>query len=127
MAEKKREKILRVFLCFPPIPVIPIPAMLRWMWPLLVPGSVITMLYYILTSSTHIILNPVLATLLIIYLVTSLFRYVRGRGRCVDEMTRRAVFITGCDSGFGNALALELDGKGVPVYAGCLTEEGRNR
>lgn len=35
-----------------------------------------------------------------------------------------AVFITGCDSGFGAALARLLDSRGTPVFAGCLTEEG---
>lgn len=42
----------------------------------------------------------------------------------LPDCQRRAVFITGCDSGFGAALARRLDGLGVPVFAGCLTEEG---
>ena len=37
---------------------------------------------------------------------------------------RKCVFITGCDSGFGNALARRLDVQGVPVFAGCFTETG---
>lgn len=36
----------------------------------------------------------------------------------------RAVLITGCDSGFGHMLALELVRKGWRVYAGCLTPQG---
>ncbi|GIX87969.1 17-beta-hydroxysteroid dehydrogenase type 6 [Caerostris extrusa] len=32
----------------------------------------------------------------------------------------KAVFITGCDSGFGNQLAKQLDSKGFRVFAGCL-------
>ncbi|KAE9547397.1 hypothetical protein FO519_009393, partial [Halicephalobus sp. NKZ332] len=39
-------------------------------------------------------------------------------------MENRAVFITGCDSGFGRALALKLAKNGLPVFAGCLTKEG---
>jgi 3-hydroxybutyrate dehydrogenase len=36
----------------------------------------------------------------------------------------RAILITGCDSGFGHDLALELVEKGWRVYAGCLTRQG---
>lgn len=37
------------------------------------------------------------------------------------------VFITGCDTGFGHLLALQLDGLGLHVYAGCFTEEGARK
>jgi len=37
---------------------------------------------------------------------------------------KRAVFITGCDTGFGNLAAKQLDRGGVRVFAGCLTEDG---
>ena len=40
------------------------------------------------------------------------------RGR-VDP-NGRAVFITGCDTGFGRELACRLDALGFKVYAGCL-------
>uniref|UniRef100_J3S4I2 D-beta-hydroxybutyrate dehydrogenase, mitochondrial-like n=1 Tax=Crotalus adamanteus TaxID=8729 RepID=J3S4I2_CROAD len=33
---------------------------------------------------------------------------------------RKAVLITGCDKGFGHALARHLHGKGFTVFAGCL-------
>ncbi|XP_055936463.1 dehydrogenase/reductase SDR family member 9-like [Argiope bruennichi] len=36
----------------------------------------------------------------------------------------RAVFVTGCDSGFGNALAKRLDSKGFHVFATCLFPTG---
>lgn len=36
------------------------------------------------------------------------------------DPTNKAVFITGCDSGFGNHLARRLDKKGYRVFAGCL-------
>ena len=42
----------------------------------------------------------------------------------VDNITSRYVFITGCDTGFGNLLTQMLDAKGVSVFAGCLTPTG---
>lgn len=42
----------------------------------------------------------------------------------VDSLAQRHVLITGCDSGFGNLLARQLDLRGVPVIAGCFTEKG---
>ena len=40
------------------------------------------------------------------------------RGR--ENPQGRAVFITGCDTGFGNDLARRLDELGFKVFAGCL-------
>lgn len=37
------------------------------------------------------------------------------------------VLITGCDSGFGHLLVKRLDSRGVNVFAGCLTEEGKEK
>ncbi|KAK2154791.1 hypothetical protein LSH36_257g03078 [Paralvinella palmiformis] len=59
-------------------------------------------------------------TFLVLFLV---YDWWKRRER-VDEIHRKAVFITGCDSGFGKALAKLLYVKGVPVYAACLTESG---
>lgn len=42
----------------------------------------------------------------------------------VDGFSQKHVFITGCDSGFGNLLARQLDGKGFRVIAACLTGKG---
>lgn len=53
--------------------------------------------------------------------------YFWRKRRCALEINnkhRRCVFVTGCDSGFGRALAKRLDGKGITVFAGCLTEDG---
>ncbi len=36
----------------------------------------------------------------------------------------RYILITGCDTGFGNALARSLDKKGCHVFATCLTSKG---
>uniref|UniRef100_A0A3B3Q6T1 Retinol dehydrogenase 1 n=1 Tax=Paramormyrops kingsleyae TaxID=1676925 RepID=A0A3B3Q6T1_9TELE len=42
----------------------------------------------------------------------------------VDSITEKFVLVTGCDSGFGNLLAHQLDQKGFHVIATCLTEKG---
>ena len=55
--------------------------------------------------------------------VYKIWQWVRGLPR-VDSLHKKCVFLTGCDSGFGKALARRLDVLGVPVFAGCLTEGG---
>lgn len=42
----------------------------------------------------------------------------------LDNINEKYVFITGCDSGFGNLLCKRLDKHGFRVLAGCLTEKG---
>lgn len=42
----------------------------------------------------------------------------------VEDIPSKYVFVTGCDSGFGNLLCRKLDRKGFHVLAGCLTEKG---
>ncbi|XP_070566032.1 retinol dehydrogenase 16-like [Ptychodera flava] len=42
----------------------------------------------------------------------------------VLEVQDRAVLITGCDTGFGHALAVHLDRLGFKVFAGCLFKGG---
>lgn len=42
----------------------------------------------------------------------------------VGSLASKAVFISGCDSGFGYLLALKCIRAGMTVFAGCLTEEG---
>ncbi|TNN24679.1 D-beta-hydroxybutyrate dehydrogenase, mitochondrial [Liparis tanakae] len=48
----------------------------------------------------------------------------QGGGVHVEDGRGRAVLITGCDSGFGHALALRLDRSGFVVFAGCLAPGG---
>ncbi|XP_059822366.1 dehydrogenase/reductase SDR family member 9-like [Hypanus sabinus] len=47
------------------------------------------------------------------------------RDRCkLENLSDKYVFITGCDTGFGNLAAKSFDKIGFWVLAGCLTEEG---
>uniref|UniRef100_A0A914DZI4 SDR family NAD(P)-dependent oxidoreductase n=1 Tax=Acrobeloides nanus TaxID=290746 RepID=A0A914DZI4_9BILA len=39
-------------------------------------------------------------------------------------MKNKAVFIIGCDSGFGRLFAIKCAKSGILTFAGCLTEEG---
>ncbi|XP_004601681.2 retinol dehydrogenase 16-like [Sorex araneus] len=52
-----------------------------------------------------------------------LVRWYRER-QVVSQLRDKYVFITGCDSGFGNQLAKQLDLLGLRVLAACLTETG---
>ncbi|XP_017560311.1 retinol dehydrogenase 5 [Pygocentrus nattereri] len=42
----------------------------------------------------------------------------------INKINEKYVFVTGCDSGFGNLLCRRLDKRGFRVLAGCLTEKG---
>ncbi|XP_054253137.1 retinol dehydrogenase 16-like [Indicator indicator] len=53
-------------------------------------------------------------------------RWHRER-QTVPGLSEKFVLITGCDSGFGNLLARQLDARGLPVLAACLTEAGAAR
>ncbi|XP_021358919.1 17-beta-hydroxysteroid dehydrogenase type 6-like, partial [Mizuhopecten yessoensis] len=44
----------------------------------------------------------------------------------IGGLSGRYVFITGCDTGFGNMLAKRLDSLGINVFAGCLTSRGQH-
>nr|XP_033792696.1 retinol dehydrogenase 7-like isoform X2 [Geotrypetes seraphini]XP_033792697.1 retinol dehydrogenase 7-like isoform X2 [Geotrypetes seraphini]XP_033792698.1 retinol dehydrogenase 7-like isoform X2 [Geotrypetes seraphini] len=52
-----------------------------------------------------------------------LFRWYWYR-QILQNLTDKYVFITGCDSGFGNLLARQLDEQGLRVLAACLTQRG---
>ncbi|XP_062908464.1 dehydrogenase/reductase SDR family member 9-like isoform X2 [Mobula hypostoma] len=62
------------------------------------------------------------------YLILSLvlcFLYWRYRDRKqITNIFDKHVYITGCDSGFGNLLAQRLDQQGFHVLAACFTEKG---
>ncbi|KAM9334383.1 retinol dehydrogenase 7-like [Symphorus nematophorus] len=52
-----------------------------------------------------------------------LYRWVRELPRVPDK-GNKYVYVTGCDSGFGNLLARHLDKQGFRVIAACFTEKG---
>ncbi|XP_062612741.1 retinol dehydrogenase 7-like isoform X1 [Saccostrea cucullata] len=61
--------------------------------------------------------------IIFLYILYKIYEYHKGK-TSIDGINNRYVLITGCDSGFGNALARLLDKQGVPVFAACLTEKG---
>ncbi|KAJ8025128.1 17-beta-hydroxysteroid dehydrogenase type 6 [Holothuria leucospilota] len=61
------------------------------------------------------------------FLILKIFEWIwRKRRISSKELAEKYVFITGCDTGFGNRLVKRLD-KNTPIniFAGCLTEKGR--
>ncbi|KAM4755215.1 retinol dehydrogenase 16-like [Cyanocitta cristata] len=62
----------------------------------------------------------VVAVLLGLFLLR---RWHRER-QTVPRLWEKHVLITGCDSGFGNLLARQLDARGLRVLAACLSEAG---
>ena len=60
----------------------------------------------------------IITALLTIYLLTCLFPKPK------IDLQGKFVLITGCDSGFGRATAIQLDKMGACVLATCLTKEG---
>ncbi|XP_072197140.1 dehydrogenase/reductase SDR family member 9 [Excalfactoria chinensis] len=57
--------------------------------------------------------------------ISSLWWYWKARdGGKVANLTGKYIFITGCDTGFGNMAAKTFDKKGFRVLASCLTETG---
>ncbi|CAL9690280.1 unnamed protein product [Knipowitschia caucasica] len=67
--------------------------------------------------------HPLLSCTALLAAILFISRYIR-ESFTVDQLSHRTVLITGCDSGFGNLLARQLDSKGLPVIAACLTEKG---
>ncbi|KAM6979203.1 retinol dehydrogenase 1 [Tautogolabrus adspersus] len=63
-----------------------------------------------------------LSCALLLATLASIRWFIRDSYR-VDGLGRKHVLITGCDSGFGNLLARQLDGKGVHVIAACFTDK----
>lgn len=55
--------------------------------------------------------------------IVTIYWYIRDSLK-VGDYDEKHVFVTGCDSGFGNLVATQLDRKGFHVIAACLTEEG---
>ncbi|XP_034550258.1 retinol dehydrogenase 1 [Notolabrus celidotus] len=70
-----------------------------------------------------ILSHPVLSCVLLLVALASI-RWLIRDSYTLSGLSQKHVFITGCDSGFGNLLARQLDEKGVHVIAACLTERG---
>ncbi|CAJ0966842.1 unnamed protein product [Ranitomeya imitator] len=68
--------------------------------------------------------SPVMWLLLLVVIgLIFLYRWYR-QSLILKNLTSKYVFITGCDTGFGNVLAKQLDKRGMKVLAACLTNEG---
>nr|CAD7399974.1 unnamed protein product [Timema poppensis] len=77
-----------------------------------------TLFPYFVMNLSLVLLTVVLADLLVKLAANVLPR------KLLPDLENKAVFITGCDTGFGNQCARRLDALGVTVYAGCLMPEG---
>ncbi|KAM4702043.1 uncharacterized protein O3C94_002981 [Discoglossus pictus] len=64
-----------------------------------------------------------LCLLLLLLALIFLYRWYR-QSQILQNISDKYVFITGCDSGFGNLLAKQLDQHGMRVLASCMTEKG---
>ncbi|XP_044141896.1 retinol dehydrogenase 7-like isoform X1 [Bufo gargarizans] len=53
----------------------------------------------------------------------AIYRWHR-QSQILENLSDKYVFITGCDTGFGNLLAKQLDKRGMKVLAACLTDTG---
>ncbi|XP_069791405.1 dehydrogenase/reductase SDR family member 9-like isoform X2 [Narcine bancroftii] len=61
--------------------------------------------------------------ILVFFLIWCLCWWIRDRLK-LEKLTDKYIFITGCDTGFGNMAAKAFDKSGFQVFAGCLTEQG---
>ncbi|XP_053564134.1 retinol dehydrogenase 7 [Bombina bombina] len=61
--------------------------------------------------------------LLVLSLLVLVYRWYR-QSQILENLSDKYVMITGCDSGFGNLAAKQLDQRGLRVLAACLTEKG---
>ncbi|XP_063282372.1 retinol dehydrogenase 5 isoform X2 [Pelobates fuscus] len=60
---------------------------------------------------------------LLFAMIWAIVWFLRDR-QTISRFSDKHVFITGCDTGFGNLLAKRLSRKGFQVLAGCLTQTG---
>jgi len=61
-----------------------------------------------------------------VFVAAALWRKVANRNPILtkEKLSSTSVVITGCDSGFGEATAIELYKRGLKVFAACLTADG---
>lgn len=61
--------------------------------------------------------------IVIAYAIYSIIESYRRRD-VLQDISEKCVLVTGCDSGFGEAIAIALDKLGCHVIAACLTQDG---
>ncbi|KAG8000684.1 Retinol dehydrogenase 7 [Nibea albiflora] len=99
-------------------------AKLLWLPLSYMPTCIADIVFVLTTPRPHVALSHmVLTCALLLAALAVVHWYIRDSYK-VDAFDKKHVFITGCDSGFGNLLARQLDGKGFRVIAACLTEKG---
>ncbi|XP_063300829.1 retinol dehydrogenase 7-like [Pelobates fuscus] len=64
-----------------------------------------------------------LPLLVVIFILILVYRWHR-HSYILQNLSDKYVLITGCDTGFGNLLAKQLDQRGMRVLAACLTDKG---
>src|SRR5687767_4910080 len=94
----------------------------------LILGALLYLLSVPLLASFAVNLANSLLVGLFFYLSWQFTNYIWGKSTWIPKEKvspkNRAVFITGCDTGFGHNLAKRLDNYGFHVYAGCLFPSG---
>ncbi|GMR46969.1 hypothetical protein PMAYCL1PPCAC_17164, partial [Pristionchus mayeri] len=91
---------------------------LGFLWLLAIP--LLPYLVYVLQDVTFI---SGVGYILLLFITYHVIQKVVGVFK-ISNLDKRAVFISGCDTGFGNLLAIKCLRRGMPVFAGCLTEKG---
>ncbi|KAM9342260.1 retinol dehydrogenase 1 [Pholidichthys leucotaenia] len=86
-------------------------------------GAVMTMPMFKMKESRVILSHLAISCVFLLATLIAICWYIRDSHR-VGGFSQKHVFITDCDSGFGNLLARQLDRKGFHVIAACLTEKG---
>ena len=67
-----------------------------------------------------------LSTILYALLIYAGYRLIQGILKIpqISNLGSRYILVTGCDTGFGNAIVKRLDALGCHMIATCLTESG---
>ncbi|GAB6023728.1 hypothetical protein CHUAL_008487 [Chamberlinius hualienensis] len=71
-----------------------------------------------------VIFGILLSTLVSVIVIAFVVLYALRMRIMVRNFRKKAVFITGGDKGFGKAMVMELDKKGLIVFAGCHSKAG---
>lgn len=90
--------------------------LLNWLVQLPVIAPLIQAVYW----AVFCVLAPLLAPLVMLNGLREAVSDALAQEPDPDSRARLAVVVTGCDTGFGRALAIELAQRGYVVFAGCL-------